>query len=176
MTALLETAKLAAIAELANKQLRLEEEIAAIQDNLQYTQKKLDQIRREALPAAMEEAGLIEFTLETGQKITLSTIYTASLTGQYREPAVNWLVRNGMENIISRNFIQTFARGETKDSESWRRYLLSAGIPFIEREDVNTGTFKAIIREFLEDGKDVPLAELGVTALTATVITTPKKR
>lgn len=170
-----DTAALAAIAMLAQTQLRLEADLALLNAQVEAKQKELNQIRLEALPAALHEAKLKDFTLESGYKIELFTDYRASLNGQYREPAIKWLEQNKLESIITREIVQIFTRGDEKGVAKLRKILEKAGVPFSEKEQVNTGTFKAVVKEMLEQGTPVPLSEIGVVATEMTKISAPKK-
>ena len=171
-----EILQLSEITRLAEAQLALEREIQATQATLEGQVKRLNQVRLELLPAALNEAGLRELRLASGHRVQLAMDYTCSLTGRYRDPAVAWLKAEGLEDVISYDVVESFGPRDVKQLERLRKALLKLGVGFSEKENVNTATFKALVRERLEAGEQVPLGELGVTAIESTKITAPPKR
>lgn len=172
------TPDLAAVARLARRQLDLEAVVAAAEEELKRQQKALFDVRCLELPEALSACGLSKVTLSTGEVVEVRTEYYCSLTGQYRAPAIAWLQANGLTSIITQDVIASFGKDESKKAAALLKLLGTKrfkGVPAKLQENVNTATFKALVREKIEAGEAVPVDELGVTVQDAAKITPPRR-
>ena len=96
--------------------------------------------------------------------------YYCSLTGKHKQPAIDWLRQEGHDAVISRDFTAQFGRGEDQQADRLAKLLRQRKVAFKEAENVNTGTFKAIIKEMVEGGRRVPLVKLGVRVVPTSTI------
>lgn len=164
------------LTRLANRQLELEAQVAALQHQLDLATKQLNIVRCDLLPAALADAGANSFTLASGHKVELSTDYTCSLGGKNREAAAKWLRSVNLQALITCDVVEQFSLEDTAQLEKLRKVLQRAGIPWKENENViNTGTFKAVVRERLAAGDNIPIADFGMIELNYAKITPPKK-
>ena len=165
------------IAQLASEQLAAEARIAALQEKLKAEAQIYDRIRLTDLPQALSAAGMSAFTLGNGAKVEVKRDYFCSLTGQYKPAALAWTRENELEEIISNTVTLSFGKGYSpKQIEK----VLKMANDFkncqaTTAETINTTTFKAVVRERLENGEAVPVAELGITIQDAAKITAPKR-
>jgi hypothetical protein len=164
-------------AALALRQLKLEAEILAAQEALKKLVASYDAIRLKELPEVLSLSGLGEFTLSSGHKISVAREYFCSLTGQYKVPAMEWLKKNDLDEIITHDVKVSFGKG-FKPAHVKKLMQLVASFETAsaqEADNVNTATFKAVVREKLEKGEQVPTETIGVTVQDAAKITPPKR-
>lgn len=162
------------VIRLAHRQLELEDEITNIQDRLTRKTRELDEIRYYQLPEVMAEAGLTSFRLDTGEVVNMTTDYRASLV-KYKGAAIEWLHEIGEDDLVYTDLTLKFSRGEKERMERASKILEDAGLEFSMIEDVNTGTFKALVREKMENGMEVPIENIGVTVADVSKIKRPKE-
>jgi len=122
----------------AAKQIKAE--IAKGEAWLEGQQKELRDITDRQLPAVLEEYGLAEATLADGQKIAITRVVQVHISEKNQESAYRWLADNGLGDIIR------------------ERTVVS----------VHPSTLKAVVRERLEQGLEVPIDLLGVFCYTTT--------
>lgn len=165
------------VAALAQRQLALEAEVENLSEQLKRAQERLELVRTEDLPGAMDAAGISAFELGGGVKVKLVTEYFCSLAGQYREPAVAWLREQELDDLITNDVVASFGKGDEKRAQAAYKALSKRkGAMTKLVENVNTSSFKAVVREMLENGAYVPVDELGVTVRDAAKITVPKAK
>lgn len=161
---------LRAIAALAEEQLELEEDIATAQDAL----KKLEGLHRiisqDKLPAAMAEVGMREFTMDNGKKISITDDWKASISGGKKPFVINWLRENEHDDIIKTNVIAEFSKGEEDKAKALLDSLDESGYLARRDSNVNTSTFKALCKELVGEGVDLPLGDLGIYIVRKSVI------
>lgn len=156
-----DAAQLKLIADLAAQQLRLEAQVAAKEKELALLQMMLRKVQETDLPDAMAAAGCRSFTLTSGQSISIEEGITASLTEAKRVVACQWLRANGFGDLVSENLILRFGRGEEAAATELATELVQRGMLPAMKTDVNTGTLKALIKEQLAAGVELPLDLLG---------------
>jgi hypothetical protein len=152
------------ISDLANKQLVIEARIAQLENELEDAKEELKQISESALPNAMAEAGVSEFRLTDGTKITVKPVYLANITPDHRSAAFAWLRDHGHDDLIKNNLILTFGRGEDMQFSVVMQQLRHMGLAdhMTHKEEVHWQTLRAFVKEQLEAGNALPTEEFGV--------------
>lgn len=164
------------ISQLARKQLKLAREVEALEERAKVKRAAHEEVATRLLPDALAEAGVAALTLKDGSKIEVKPNYYCSLTGKYHDPAIQWLRKKGLDDLITQTVGAVFGKGEDKAAERVRKLLAKANVPFKTEEKVNSGSFKALVRELIENGEQVPHTDLGVTIIDMAKITPPKPR
>lgn len=175
----LSTAKLKGLTALGNEMLKLEKSMAKQSEAMKKLVARYDEIRLKEIPALLLETGAESVTLKGGWKIELKRDYFCSLTGKYRDPALAWLRANDLASLISRDVTASFGKGQEKQAEALLKLLAQkrfAATAVAANENVNTGTFKAVVREKLENGEKVPTDKIGVTIQDAARVIAPKAK
>jgi hypothetical protein len=152
------------LVEMANRKLSLEAEIAELEGEMKLKQEELRILTENDLPEAMEEEGVIEFTLEDGRKVLIATSYHAAISEANEVSAFRWLRDNGFDAIIKRNVSLEFGRGEDELAAKYVDWL-NKHYPdrtFKDKSSVHHSTLKAFVRERIEAGEDIPLDVFGV--------------
>lgn len=144
------------IADLANKQLSLQQQVADLEEQMKAAKEELRVVQEHDLPDAMAEAGISEVKLADGSRVKTEPFVNASITKAKADKAHAWLVENGHGDLIKREVIAKFGRGDDK-FEKARLALLEHGIVAETKEAVHHMTLKGFAREQIEQGKDLPV-------------------
>ena len=158
------------IAALAELQLFRARRVSEIEEELKQWQAALRQTQEVDLPNAMQQAGVSEIKLPTGEKITIKDGITASVPKDRKAEVCAWLRLHGFGDIVSEDVSVSFGRGEEAQARETADRLRELGLQPALVTDVNTARLKALITEQLAKGKDVPLEMFGAIQWTKAVI------
>ena len=114
------------------------------------------------LPDAMQQAGLNEIVLSTGEKIRISEFYSAHISKANQEQAYAWLVNNGHEGLIKNEVSLKFGRGESDVVDQTVSTLKARGLSPQVRQSVHPSTLKAFVKEQVSSGNDIPTETFGI--------------
>ena len=161
------------IQSLADQVERLElcdDRIADIENDLKMMKKQRDHISGEVIPTMMSEMGLAELKLHDGSHLKVSTSYRATITEANKEAAFNWLRNNGLGDIIKNEISVSFGRNEDNKAASYAELAKGQGFQPTQKMKVEPMTLKALVRERIEAGKDMPTEIFGVFSENKTTI------
>jgi len=130
--------------------------IEAAEENLKLLKKKRDHISGEVIPTMMSEMGLAELKLHDGSHLKVSTTYRATITEANKETAFNWLRNNGLGDIIKNEISVSFGRNEDNKAADYAELAKGQGFEPTQKLKVEPMTLKALVRERLEAGKEMP--------------------
>lgn len=150
-------AALKQIALLAEQQLSIESTIAELKQDLADMEIKLTDISDKALPDAMSEAHLKEFTLDNGRQVSVSDEVAISIINKNKEALFTWLEKHGFGGLIKNVVSVPFGRDDEKAVTSLEGTLKKLKLDFTTDKKIHAGTAKAFVKEQLAAGKDVPL-------------------
>ncbi len=161
------------IQSLADQVERLESvatDIDAAEQKLKDLKKKRDHISGEVIPTMMSEMGLAELKLHDGSHLKVSTSYRATITEANKEAAFNWLRNNGLGDIIKNEISVSFGRNEDNKAADYAELAKSNGFQPTQKMKVEPMTLKALVRERIEAGKEMPTEIFGVYSENKTTI------
>ena len=161
------------IQSLADQVERLElcnDRIADIEADLKMMKNKRDHISGEVIPTMMTEMGFSELTLKDNTKLKVSTSYKAHISEANKEMAFNWLRENGLGDIIKNEISVSFGRNEDNKAADYAELAKSSGFQPTQKMKVEPMTLKALVRERIEAGKDMPTEIFGVFSENKTTI------
>ena len=161
------------IQSLADQVERLESlnaRLALQEDNLKNTKKDIERLSGEVIPTMMSEMGLAELKLEDGSHLKVSTSYKAHITEANKEMAFNWLRDNGLGDIIKNEISVSFGRGEDNKAAHYAELAKGQGLDPTQKLKVEPMTLKALVRERIEAGKEMPTEIFGVFSENKTTI------
>ena len=161
------------IQSLADQVERLElcdDRIADIEKDLKMMKKKRDHISGEVIPTMMSEMGLAELKLHDGSHLKVSTSYRATITEANKEAAFNWLRDNGLGDIIKNEISVSFGRNEDNKAADYAELAKGQGFQPTQKLKVEPMTLKALVRERIEAGKEMPTEIFGVFSENKTTI------
>ena len=161
------------IQSLADQVERLElcdDRIADIENDLKMMKKKRDHISGEVIPTMMSEMGLSELKLQDGSHLKVATSYRATITEANKEAAFNWLRNNGLGDIIKNEISVSFGRNEDNKAANYAELAKGQGFQPTQKMKVEPMTLKALVRERIEAGKEMPTEIFGVFSENKTTI------
>jgi hypothetical protein len=147
------------IKSLSNEVQKMEslvKEIEDIEENLKKRKKDLDVISAEVIPTMMSEMGLSQLKLMDGSMIDVKPFYNATITVANRESAFNWLRQNGLGDIIKNEMVVSFGRGEDNKAAEYAELAKSQGLQPAQKLKVEPMTLKALVRQRIEAGQEMP--------------------
>ena len=165
--------KTESIGSLADQVERLEGVASEIEDTesrLKLLKKKRDHISGDIIPTMMSEMGLAELKLHDGSHLKVSTSYRATITEANKEAAFNWLRNNGLGDIIKNEILVSFGRNEDNKAASYAELAKGHGFQPTQKMKVEPMTLKALVRERIEAGKEMPTEIFGVFSENKTTI------
>ena len=144
------------ISVLAETQLDLEGQMEEKENELKVLKEKHRRISQDLLPEALMEAGVSEFKLKDGTKVSTLTYYSARITPDSREEAFGWLRDNNFADLIKNTVSVSFGRDEDETAKILLDELSGQGLNTAQKEWVEPMTLKAFVREQVEKGIDLP--------------------
>ena len=132
--------------------------------------KKRDHISGEVIPTMMSEMGLAELKLHDGSHLKVSTSYKAHISEANKESAYNWLRENGLGDIIKNEISVSFGRNEDNKAADYAELAKRSGFTPTQKMKVEPMTLKALVRERIEAGKEMPTEIFGVYSENKTTI------
>jgi uncharacterized coiled-coil protein SlyX len=147
-----------------NKKLTVQEEV------MKKTKKEMDRLSGEVIPTMMSEMGLSELKLQDGSHLKVATSYKASITEANKESAFNWLRDNGLGDIIKNEILVSFGRNEDNKAADYANLAKGQGFQPTQKMKVEPMTLKALVRERIEAGKEMPTEIFSVFTENKTTI------
>jgi len=147
------------INKLANKikeMQAIQKDIAQNEEYLKQRKKDLELISGEAIPTMLTEMGLSYLKLADGSSVEVKTNYSATITLANKEAAFNWLRENGLGDIIKNELIVSFGRNEDNKAAEYAELAKGQGYQPTQKLKVEPMTLKALVRERIEAGKEMP--------------------
>ena len=148
----------------------LAKEIEDIEENLKKKKKDLDVISAEVIPTMMSEMGLSQLKLMDGSMIDVKPFYNATITVANKESAFNWLRQNGLGDIIKNEMVVSFGRGEDNKAAQYAELAKSQGLQPAQKLKVEPMTLKALVRQRIEAGQEMPTEIFSIFVVNKTTI------
>ena len=134
----------------------LEDEIENAEESLSKLKEKAKYISGIEVPQMMEEMHITKLKLKDGESVEIKKIYGASITLENQEQAFTWLRNNGLGDIIKNDVTVTFGRGEDNKAQQYAVLAKGQGYEPVQKIGVHPQTLKAVVRERLESGQEMP--------------------
>ena len=161
------------IQSLADQVERLEamqQQLEIQEDAIKEKKKQIQHISGEVIPTMMSEMGLAELKLHDGSHLKVSTSYKAHISEANKEMAYNWLRENGLGDIIKNEISVSFGRNEDNKAADYAELAKGQGFQPTQKMKVEPMTLKALVRERIEAGKEMPTEIFGVFSENKTTI------
>ena len=149
----------------------LEDELTSREDQLKKLKKNIELISGEVIPTMMQEMNISTLKLADGSAVEVKPIYGASITVDKKEEAFNWLRNNGLGDLIKNEVTVAFGRNEDNKAADYAVLAQGKGYQPTQKLKVEPMTLKALVRERIESGKDMPTDLFNVFAGSRTKIT-----
>jgi len=117
---------------------------------------KAKQLSNFDIPKMMQEMNVTKLKLKDGASIEVKPFYGAHIPANKQEEAFNWLRENGLGDIIKNDVTVTFGRGEDNKAMAYATLAKGQGYEPVQKIGVHSQTLKAVVRERIESGQDMP--------------------
>ena len=97
-----------------------------------------------------------EMKLADGSAIEVKEIYSATIPLDKREGAYNWLREHDLGDLIKNEITVSFGRGEDNKASEYATLAQGQGFEPVQKIGVHPQTLKAVVRERLESGQEMP--------------------
>lgn len=166
----LDEEKLGMLARLANMLNDRQQKVAALEKDLKNAKQDLTRLEEETIPAFMQELGVASIKLKDGKTVSITSQVYASISQANHDAAMEWLIKNGHEDLIKLTITGTFGKDEYELAVDVRNRLTKEGAKVSSDENVHPQTLRAFIREQLEQGVAIPLDVFGARTVTKATI------
>jgi hypothetical protein len=150
------TDNIQSLADQVEKLEDLQKRLELQEDNLKNTKKQIDHLSGEVIPTMMSEMGLSHLKLMDGSSVDVKPNYSASISIANREAAFGWLRNNGLGDIIKNEISVSFGRNEDNKAADYAALAEGHGYQPQQKLKVEPMTLKALVRERIEAGKEMP--------------------
>lgn len=145
----------------------LEDILLNLEDRVSETKEKMKELSEKTIPDFFEAMGVDEIKLSDKSKVSIKRSYACGITAKNRSEAHKWLTDHGLGDIIKKA-VTVESRGT--DFDLVKDFLMEKNITHKESEKVHPQTLKAVVREQIENGKDIPYPVFSIYPILQTVI------
>ena len=156
------------------KLTNLEDELANKEMELKELKRKVELVSGEVIPTMMQEMNISTLKLADGSSVEVKPRYGASILIAKREEAFKWLRDNGLGDLIKNEVTVAFGRNEDTRASDYANLAQGQGYEPIQKLKVEPMTLKALVRERIESGKEIPTELFNVFVGNQTKITRKK--
>ena len=133
-----------------------QQQLEVQEDAIKQKKKDIEHLSGEVIPTMLSEMGLSFLKLADGSSVEVKTNYSATITQAKKEEAFNWLRKNGLGDIIKNEISVSFGRNEDNKAADYAELAKGQGLQPTQKLKVEPMTLKALVRERLEGGKEMP--------------------
>ena len=160
-----------ALSDQVTKLQVLEDEIVEQEKKLKELKRNQELLSGEVIPTMMTEMNISTLKLADGSAVEVKPVYGASIPVAKKEEAYTWLRENGLGDLIKNEIAVAFGRNEDNKAMAYATLAQGQGYEPIQKLKVEPMTLKALVRERLESGQDMPSDLFNVVAGNRTKIT-----
>ncbi len=135
---------------------KLEDEVVSKEEELKELKRKRDLVSGEVIPTMMQEMNISTLKLADGSSVEVKPVYGASIPIAKREEAFKWLRDNGLGDLIKNEVTVAFGRNEDTKASDYAILAKGQGYEPVQKLKVEPMTLKALVRERLENGQEMP--------------------
>jgi hypothetical protein len=150
------TENIQSLADQVEKLNTLDQQVALLEKDLKQKKKDFEYLSGEVIPTMMAEMGLSQLKLMDGSSVDVKPNYSANITIANRDAAFNWLRTNGLGDIIKNEISVSFGRNEDNKAADYAALASERGYQPTQKLKVEPMTLKALVRERIESGKEMP--------------------
>ena len=134
----------------------LEDDIESKEGEVKKLKEQADKIASEIIPNMLAEQGLSSLKLADGSGVEIRKTYSCTVKKDNLESAYKWLRDNGLGDIIKNEVFVTFGKGEDNKAQDLLDLAEQSGYEPQQKQKVEPMTLKALYRERIEAGLDMP--------------------
>jgi len=158
------TENLKSLADQVKNLRNLEDQVKADEELLKNKKRDIEKISGEIIPTLLSEMGLsslkladASLKLADGSAVEVKPYYAASILNKNKDAAYSWLRDNGLGDIIKNNVTVSFGRNEDNKAAEYANLAKSQGYQPTQKLKVEPMTLKALVRERIEKGVEMPM-------------------
>ena len=144
------------LSEQVVKLQKLEDEVLAKEEELKELKRKAELLSGEVIPTMMQEMNISTLKLADGSSVEVKPVYGASIPVAKKEEAYKWLRENGLGDLIKNEVTVAFGRNEDNKAIAYANLAQGQGYQPVQKLKVEPMTLKALVRERLEAGLEMP--------------------
>ena len=152
------------------KLLELQNDIQAKKEELKKVEAEERNYSEKVIPELMQQVGVEMVKLSNGVTVETKPFYSAKIPVAKREEAFSWMRDNGLGGIIKNIVSMKFGREQDNMVSSIVEDLKDKGFQVNREEKVEPQTYKAALKEKVQNGENVPMYLLGLYVSTRTTI------
>ena len=153
---------------------QLEDDLVQKENELKELKRHIDLVSGEVIPTMMQEMNISTLKLADGSSVEVKPVYGASITIANKEAAYTWLRENGLGDLIKNEISVSFGRNEDNKASEYANLAKGQGYEPVQKLKVEPMTLKALVRERLESGQEMPSDLFNVFAGNRTKVTRSK--
>ena len=134
----------------------LEDEIANAEKSVSKLKEQAKVLSQFEIPEMMEKMHITKLKLKDGEAVEIKKFYSAAILPEHQEQAFQWLRDNDLGDIIKNDITVTFGRGEDNKASVYADLAKGQGYEPVQKIGVHAQTLKAVVRERLEAGREMP--------------------
>jgi len=133
-----------------------QEKIESLEAEVKEYKEKADKISSEIIPNLLAEQGLASLKLADGSGVEVKKTYSCTVKKDSVESAYEWLRNNGLGDLIKNEVAVQFGKGEDTRANDLLELAVQEGFEPSQKQKVEPMTLKALFRERIEAGLDMP--------------------
>lgn len=145
------------VSALAAESLTLQQQIEDLNNLMTELTDQKRKIDEYDLPDAMSQAGVTEFKLTNGAKVTVKPFYSGKITDENKDQAFSWLRDNDFADLIKHEIVVPLGRGNEEQAKEIMEMLKKMRAQYTDKESVHHSTLAAFIKEQVEAGSAFPM-------------------
>ena len=153
---------------------KLEDDLVEKEKELKELKRHIELVSGEVIPTMMQEMNISTLKLADGSSVEVKPVYGASITTANKEAAYTWLRENGLGDLIKNEITVSFGRNEDNKAQQYAVLAKGQGFEPVQKLKVEPMTLKALVRERLESGQEMPSDLFNVFAGNRTKVTRSK--
>ena len=162
------------LSEQVVKLQELEAELLVKEQEYKEMKRKVELVSSEVIPTMMQEMNISTLKLSDGTSVEVKPVYGASIPADKKEEAYEWLRENGLGDLIKNEVTVAFGRSEDNKAQQYAVLAKGQGFEPVQKLKVEPMTLKALVRERLESGQEMPSDLFNVFAGNRTKVTRSK--
>ena len=166
----LEVQNVSSISQAVKNLEKIEGEIDALEKKLSAKKDEFKKLSEDEIPNLLEESGVSEIKTTDGTTVSIQRFYSARITEDNRDECFRYLEQNGLGDIIKNEILVSFGRNEDNKAAEYAELAKGQGFQPTQKMKVEPMTLKALVRERIEAGKEMPTEIFGVFSENKTTI------
>ena len=152
----------------------LEDDLLQKENELKKIKQHIEIVSGEVIPTMMQEMNISTLKLADGSSVEVKPVYGASISTSKKEEAYTWLRDNGLGDLIKNEVTVSFGRNEDNKASDYAILAQGQGYEPVQKLKVEPMTLKALVRERLESGQEMPSDLFNVFTGNRTKVTRSK--